>query len=131
MTMPKFATEDADRILARLDKLASTIQAQHEQWGIPFEAAKSMVNDLDKTADEIEVVAFGERSLHERQAELVTAKVVQRESDEPYMDTFQNPQSPHQVESDEPYMSAYQSDDSSEVIRGRSESGRRLAPEAG
>lgn len=125
MTMPKFAKEDANQILGRLDRIAHSIQSQHEAWGMPFEAAKELVNDLDKTADEIEVAAFGTESLHKRQAE-----VIQREADEPYMQTFENPQSPHQVEADEPYMKAYNSDDSSAVIHGADESGRKLAPKA-
>jgi len=123
MTMPKFAAQDADQILGRLDRIAHTIKAQHEDWGMPFEVAKSIVNDLDKTADAIEIAAFGEESFLRRQAE-----VIQRETAEPYMQTFENPQSPEQVEADEPYMDAYKSDDSSGVHHGKSTTGRPLAP---
>ena len=133
MTMPKFAKEDADRILGRLDRLAHTIQTNHESWGIPFDAAKGLVNELDKTADEIESATFGAESLQKRQIEVVTAsikkaEVIQREPDEKYMDTFRNPMAPIQVEADEPYMKAYADDQSSAVIHGQSETGRKLAP---
>lgn len=133
MTMPKFAKEDADRILGRLDRLAHTIQTNHESWGIPFDAAKGLVNELDKTADEIESAAFGAESLQKRQIEVVTAsskraEVIQREPDEKYMDTFRNPMAPVQIEADEPYMKAYADDQSSAVNHGQSETGRKLAP---
>lgn len=123
MTMPKIAKSEAELILARLDKLAGYIQKNASAWGIPFDDAKGMVNDLDRTADEIETAAFGVESFQTRQAE-----VIQKESDEPYMATFENPQSPHQVEADEPYMSAYSSDDSSGVNHGKSENGKPLTP---
>jgi hypothetical protein len=123
MTMPKFASQDADQILGRLDRIAHTIQTNHESWGMPFDTAKALVNDLDRTADEIEVAAFGKESFTRRQAE-----VIQRDTDEKYMDSFSNPQKPIQTESDEPYMSAYKSDDSSGVIHGKSTTGKPLAP---
>jgi len=123
MTMPKIAKSEAETILGRLDKLAGYLQKHATEWGIPFETAKAMVNDLDRTADEIELAAFGDESFQTRQAE-----VIQKESDEPYMATFENPQSPIQTEADEPYMSAYTSDDSSGVHHGKAENGKPLAP---
>jgi hypothetical protein len=123
MTMPKYAAEQANAQLSRLDKLAHTIQANHESWGMPFEVAKEIVNDLDRTADEIEIAAFGKESFVKRQAE-----VIMREPDEPYMQTFENPMQPHQTDADEPYMSAYSDDQSSAVNHGKAENGRPLAP---
>jgi hypothetical protein len=139
MTMPKFAAKDADRVLARLDKLAATIQAEHKSWGMPFEAAKEIVNALDLTADEIETATFGDTSLAKRQDEIVLtaaktaaakkAEVIQRDGDEGYMKTFENPMAPIQTESDEPYMKAYgPPDQSSAVHHGKSTTGRPLAP---
>lgn len=122
--MPKFAAQDAEAILTRMDKLAAHIQANFQSWGMPFEVAKSIVNEIDKTADEIEVAAFGKESFSTRQAE-----VIKRESDEPYMATFENPMAPLQTEGDEPYMKAYGSPDQSSVVQhGKSTSGRPLAP---
>lgn len=136
MTMPKFAAEDANKILFRLDRIAATIQAQHKAWGMPFEAAKKLVNALDLTADEIETASFGAESLAKRQVEEFvraagqkTAEVIQQDSDEAYMKAFQNPMAPVQVESDEPYMKAYgPPDQSSAVLHGVSTSGRPLTP---
>ncbi len=134
MTM-KIAKQDADRILGRLDRLASTIQENYESWGMSFDQAKSLVNEIDKTADEMETATFGEDSLLRRQVEVVegpaaakVAQVIQREPDEKYMDTFKNPMAPRQVEADEPYMKAYGDDQSSAVIHGQAENGRKLAP---
>jgi hypothetical protein len=125
----KFSSQDADRILNRLDKLASTVQQKYAEWGMPFEAAKEIVNNLDKVADDIEVSTFGQDSMLRRQVEVLkTAKVIQREPDEKYMDTFQNPMQPRQVEADEPYMKAYGDDQSSAVESGKSTTGRPLAP---
>ena len=103
--MPKFAAQDAEALLARIDKMASGIQANYESWGMPFDVAKAIVNDLDKTADAIELAAFGKESFTRRQAE-----VIQREADEPYMKAYGNP------------------DQSSVVQHGKSTSGRPLAP---
>jgi hypothetical protein len=134
MTMPKFAKEEADQILNRLDRMAHTIQTNYKTWGMPFAAAKSIVNDLDKTADEIEKTAFGDDSFQRRIVEVAktaaskSAEVIQREPDEPYMDTFKNPQAPVQIEADEPYMKEYAVDQSSEVNHGKSTTGRPLAP---
>lgn len=137
--MPKFAKDDANKILFRLDRLARTIQAEHKNWGIPFEVAKPIVNAIDATADEIETAAFGQQSLAERQVEVVKqassqrqqrqAEVVHREPDEPYMETFKNTMQPIQTEADEPYMKAYgMPDQSSAVLHGDSTSGRPLTP---
>jgi hypothetical protein len=130
MTMPKFATKEANNLLTRLDKAASAIQANYKSWGMPFEAAKEIVNVIDKTADEIESTAFGEESFEVRQAEVVakTAHVVNRDSDEPYMDTFNAPMRPIQMDADEPYMKAYADDQSTAVHSGKSTAGRPLAP---
>src|SRR5512137_1261359 len=112
----KFASNEADTILGRLDRVAAKIQTSYESWGMPFEEAKALVNDLDKTADDIEIAAFGKESFQKRQAE-----VIQRDADEKYMDTFKNPMQPIQTESDEPYMKAYGDDQSSAVHHGQSE----------
>jgi hypothetical protein len=123
MSMPKFAATQANNLLTRLDRVAGLIQENHKKWGIPFKAAKEMVNALDKTADEIEIASFGLESFRNRQAE-----VIQRDQDESYMDTFQNPMAPIQTDADEKYMAAYGDDQSSAVDNGKSTTGRPLAP---
>jgi hypothetical protein len=131
MPMPKFAAQDADNILTRLDKVAGAIQANYDKWGMDFETARAIVQDLDKTADEIELATFGKESFTRRQAE-----VIRREPDEPYMDTFKVNPSPVQIEADEPYMKLYnlgdpvrgRPDQSSDMLHGISTTGRPLTP---
>jgi len=130
----KLAAKQADNILYRLDKIAATIQDKYESWGMPFEDAKTLVNAVDKIADEVEAGTFGPESLQKRQVEITKAasarkgEVIQREGDEPYMETFKNPMAPVQTDADEPYMAAYKDDQSSAVNHGESTSGRPLAP---
>ena len=125
----KFAQEDADRILTRLDKMAAFIQSNHSKWGMSFETAKGLVNDLDRTADEIEKAANGSESFERRQVEVLKeAKVIQQDSDEKYMGTFNAPMAPKQTDSDEGYMSQFKDDQSVAVVDGKSTSGRPLAP---
>ena len=108
---------------------ANEIQSNFESLGIPFDVAKEVVNNLDKTADELEKRTFGSDSLERRQVELLKeAKVIQRDGDEPYMVAFENPMKPIQTDADEPYMQAYADDQSSAVETGKSETGRPLAP---
>lgn len=141
----------ADQILSRLDKMAGEIQTKFASWGLSKTQAKELVNGIDKTADDIETFIYGGDSLRRRQAEIAindpelakaareevgravfekAAAVIQRDSDESYMDTFKNPMKPIQTDADEPYMSAYDDDQSSAVSDGEDETGRELAPEA-
>jgi len=121
--MVKLSTSQANGILSRLDKIAATIQQRHAAWGMPFKTAKSLVNELDRTADEIEIGTFGKESFLKRQAE-----VLQSDSDESYMGNFENPMEPIQTDADEAYMQAYADDQSSAVQHGKSSTGRPLAP---
>ena len=116
-------TGTVDQLLASMDRMAATLQEKHEAWGMHFEAAKAYVNEIDRCADELERAAYGERSMIIRQAQ-----VIQKDADEGYMDTFQNPMKPIQTDADEPYMAAYKDDQSSAVENGKSSTGRPLAP---
>ena len=125
----KFAKQDADRILVRLDKMATAIQEHHEKFGMSFAVAKSLVNDLDQTADEIEKAAFGPESFQTRQIEVMkAAKVIEHDADEGYMSTFDAPMAPKQTDADEGYMSQFKDDQSQAVMSGKSTTGRPLAP---
>jgi len=117
------AQKEANSILNRFDRIASVIQSKFAQMGLEQPEAKEMVNALDAVSDKIEISAFGKESFERRRAE-----VIQKETDEPYMNTFKNPMAPVQTESDEPYMRAYSDDQSSAVIHGKAENGRALAP---
>jgi len=124
-------TAQAENILARLDHMAAEIQSKAEQWGMPFKLAKQLVNTLDKIADDLEGSTFGTDSMLRRQASVLgiskTAEVVQHDSDEEYMSSFENPMEPVQTDSDEGYMKAFDDDQSSAVRHGKSTSGRPLA----
>ncbi len=139
MSLPKFAAQEAEQTLFTLDRLAKIIQVNAQRWGIPDKAAQQMVLDLDTVADKVEMASFGPEKMAARQAKLVAAnvaaetakkaQVIQRESDEGYMNTFANPQKPIQTESDEPYMGLYGDDQSSGVHHGKQEgSGKAIAP---
>jgi len=131
MALSKEAKAKVDNILGRLDKMAAGVMDNHAKWGMTFEAAKALVNNLDKVADDVEALTYGPDSLLRRQVEVLkTAEVISRNADEPYMDTFKDPMKPIQTNADEPYMAAYSSDDSSAVRHGESTTGRPLAPEA-
>jgi hypothetical protein len=126
-------TAQADRFLARLDRIASVVQANQKKWanGMDFTDAKNLVNAIDKLADDIETATYGTDSLLNRQASEIghskLAQVLERDSDEGYMDTFKNPQKPIQTAADEPYMKAYGDDQSSAVHNGKSSTGKPLA----
>lgn len=117
------AQKQANSYLNRLDRIASAVQSKFAEMGLEQAEAKEIVNALDAKSDAIEIAAFGKESFERRRAE-----VIQKEGDEPYMNTFKNPMAPVQTESDEPYMRAYSDDQSSAVIHGKAENGRALAP---
>jgi hypothetical protein len=123
----KFAKEEANRVLSRIDRIAGVIQANAGNWGIPFDEAKAIVNALDKTADEIEKSAYGDESLAKRQVEVLKkAKVIEQDLDEGYMSTFNSPSDPKQTDSDEAYMSLFEDDQTSALEDGQSSTGRPL-----
>ena len=125
----KFAKEDANRTLSRLDKMAEMVMSDYKKWGMPKEAAKVLVNGLDRTADELEAAVFGPESLERRQINVLkAAKVIQQDSDEKYMGTFNAPMAPLQTDADEGYMSQFADDQSQAVQSGKSSTGRPLAP---
>lgn len=120
-------SKKASEVLGRLDKVAESIQENHAAWGMSFDDAKTLVNHLDKVADDFEASVFGVDSLSKRQAEVLkTAAVLQHDSDESYMSTFGAPMKPHQTDGDEPYMSAYADDQSAAVQNGKATNGRPL-----
>lgn len=119
----------ADQLLGRMDKCAKDIEANFKAWGLSFETAKGLVNHLDRVADDFEKSVYGPDSLRHRQVEVLKqAKVIQKDGDEGYMQTFENPMAPIQTDGDEPYMAAYKDDQSSAVQAGKSTTGRPLAP---
>jgi hypothetical protein len=126
----KLAKEEASKVLGRLDHMAATIQDNHASWGMPFVVARALVNSIDKIADDVEASSMGPESLFKRQVSTIakSGKVVQKDADESYMETFQNPMAPIKTDADESYMSLFKDDQSSAVEAGKSTTGRPLAP---
>ena len=126
----KFAQEEDSKVLSRLDRIAQVVQDNHEKWGMNFEAARAVVNEIDKVADEVEKLAYGEEHMFKRQVHVLReAKVLQKDTDEGYMNTFDAPMAPIQTDADEnEYMSLFKDDQSQAVETGKSTSGRPLAP---
>jgi hypothetical protein len=128
-SMNKQASDQVSKILGGLDKMAGYVKEEGTKLGFDAKTAHEIATILDGAADRLEKLAFGAESFKTRQLEVFkAAAVIQRDSDESYMDTFKNPMAPVQVEADEPYMNAYQDDQSSGVGEGESETGRPLAP---
>lgn len=129
MKLSSEQSKAASDLLGRLDRIAAEVQKRYASWGMKMPEAKALVNGLDKLADDLESHFFGGDSLLRRQVELLKhAKVIQKDADEPYMDTFNAPMAPLQTDADEPYMAAYKDDQSQAVQTGKSTTGRPLAP---
>ena len=128
-TMIRIASEQANALLGRLDRVAALIEENSERWGISFKVAKGLVNTLDEVSDAFEKSAFGSGSLEKRQVEVLkNAKVLQQDTDEGYMGTYNSPMAPIQTDADEKYMSLFKDDQSEAVYEGDSTTGRPLAP---
>lgn len=96
MTIEKTA---ANRILTNLDSAASRLDALSKEGKIDPRLAASLVLEIDSFADRFESAAFGAASLQKRMA-----KVIKRDSDETFMDTFENTVKPIKTDPDEEYM---------------------------
>lgn len=78
----------------RLDKIANYVQRHYDQFGMSKKAAYNFCLYVDQTSDHLEKVAT----------------TLERDPDEPYMDSFNTPKSPVEMEPDEPYMMEYDND---------------------
>jgi hypothetical protein len=95
MPIPK---QIANKVLTNLDVAASKLESLVKSGKADPKLA-SVIREIDSFADRFQVAAFGEESLRNHQA-----KVLKRDSDEPYMDTFENVNKPLKTDADEPYM---------------------------
>lgn len=100
----------ANEVLGKLDKIAGTIEELASNRKISPRVASDIVHKLDSYADQLHVAAFGEKSLRQHQA-----KVLQRDKDESWMDTFDKPFGVHKKDADEPFMDSYDVDQSVNV----------------
>jgi hypothetical protein len=86
----------ANKVLTTLDTAAGRIASLAEGGKIDTATA---VRDIDTFADRFQIAAFGEESLRRHQA-----KVLKRDADETFMDTFDNPNKVIQSDADETFM---------------------------
>ena len=91
--------KNAKMLTDRLDTIANQVQKRYEAMGLTKQAAYDFCMYLDQTSDLVER----------------TAKTLDREPDEPYMDTFDHPMAPHEMEADEPYMRHFEDDNDSQL----------------
>ena len=112
----------ASQVLSTLDSTAKEVEELLAGGHVNSEEAGKLLHNIDSFADRLQIAAYGKASFRAFQA-----KVLERDSDEPWMDTFNNVQEPIQTDPDEPYMHmapggynskdmpTYDSDDSSGV----------------
>ncbi len=108
--MDKKAIQAAEQALTGLDRMASTIEKNHAEWGMDPRLAAALLRSIDKIADDLESSVMGEASMLARQASLLEG-----EKDEDYMSAFDAPSEVHESDSDEDYMSLFD-DDQTEAV---------------
>jgi hypothetical protein len=89
----------ANKILNHLDSAANHIEKLAKTGKIDPKVASEITRDIDTFSDRIEKVAFGEGSFNARRA-----KVIQRDPDEKFMDTYDAPSKVIQSDADEGFM---------------------------
>lgn len=101
----------ANKVLANLDETASRIESLAKAGKMDPRLASALTRDIDAFADKFQVAAFGPEALKRHQA-----KVLQKDSDEKYMDTFDNPNKVIQSDADEKFMHGTDKSFNSEAI---------------
>lgn len=89
----------ANQVLSKLDAIANHIDSLAKSGKVSAKIASDLVLEIDGFADRFEIAAYGEGNLLRRQA-----KVIKRDQDEPYMDTFNNTVKPIKTDEDEEFM---------------------------
>lgn len=89
----------ANQVLQTLDDTATRLQNLKVAGKIDAKTADGLIREIDTFADKVQVATFGKASFQR-----FVSKVIQKDSDEKFMDTFDNPNKVIQSDSDEPYM---------------------------
>ena len=118
----------ANRVLTNLDFAAGRIEGLAKSGKLDPKLAAKLVSEIDSFADRFQVAAYGAESLENFKAQV--AKVLQKDSDEKYMDTFDKPIGIIEAESDEPYMKSFDEDITESVTDRDEYTVRDIAPEA-
>lgn len=101
----------ANEVLKKLENIADTVEQLRDKGKVNPRFATDLIQQLDSYADKFHIAAFGEESFRQHQA-----RVLQRDKDEPWMDTFDKPFGVHQRDADESYMESYDVDQSTNVV---------------
>lgn len=89
----------ANEVLQTLDNTAQRIEKLQAAGRIDPRVATGLIKEIDTFADRFQVANFGKESFQR-----FVSKVIKKDSDEKFMDTFDNPNKVIQSDSDEPYM---------------------------
>lgn len=92
----------ASRTLNRLDSIAARIEKLKAEGKLNPKVAAELLHNVDTFADKLQIAAYGKGNFMAFQAKV--AKVIQKDPDEKYMDTYDNPNKVIESDSDEPYM---------------------------
>lgn len=101
MPIPKII---ANRVLTSLDRSAATLEKLVGEGKIDSKLAAALVRDIDTFADRFQIAAFGQEAFERYQARMRSAKVIQKDSDEKFMDTYDNPNKVISEGTDQPYL---------------------------
>lgn len=97
--------QTANQVLTSLDRSSNMIEALVKAKRLDPKLGFKLVREIDGFADRFQIAAFGMAAFKRHQAHMARqAKVIQKDSDEKYMDTFDNPNKVIQSDADEPYM---------------------------
>jgi hypothetical protein len=94
----------ANRVLHTLETTADQLDGLAKAGKIDPRLAAHLTHDIDAFSDKFEVAVYGKENLQRRASRLIQAKVIQRDSDEKYMETFKNPIKTITTDTDEKYM---------------------------
>lgn len=97
-----FDKKIANKVLSSLDEAANKLDELAKAGKMDPRLAASLTKEIDSFADKFEVATYGAKNLEARRAKL--AKVIQKDKDEPYMDTFENTVKPLKTDPDEEFM---------------------------
>jgi hypothetical protein len=92
----------ASKMLTRLDTIASRVETLTKEGKLQPRTAGELLKHIDTFADNLQIAAYGKEAFEAFRAKV--AKVIQKDPDEKYMDTFDNPIKPIQTDPDEGYM---------------------------
>jgi len=92
----------ASKTLAQLDRIGLQVEVMAKEGKIGQKVASELLHNIDTFADRLHIAAYGQEAFIAYKQKV--AKVIQRDPDETFMDTFENTQQPLQTDPDETFM---------------------------